>query len=89
MMGDHMPDPRDQVELSISLPVAPPRAVPASGTNAKPWLGLFFRCAGAYSRAYRNADGTAYAGRCPKCGKTVRFAVGSGGTAERMFEVEC
>lgn len=89
MMIAQMPDPRDQVDLSISLPVAPARAVPASGANAKPWLGLFFRCAGAYSRAYRNADGTAYAGRCPKCGKSVRFAVGHGGTSERMFEVEC
>ena len=27
--------------------------------------------------------------RCPKCGKTVSFRVGSGGTSERFFEVSC
>lgn len=81
-----MPDPRDHVELSSAPPAAAP---PGSGSGARPWLGLHFRCSGQYGRAYRNAEGTAYVGRCPKCGKTVRFVVGEGGTSERMFRVEC
>lgn len=82
-----MPDPRDQVELSTGFTVGNP--APARRSKPRPWLGLYFRCAGVYGRAYRNAAGDAYIGRCPKCGKTVRFVVGEGGTSERMFRVEC
>lgn len=78
-------DPRDQIDLTS----APRRGEGGASTEARPWLGLYFRCAGQYSRAYRNAAGTAYVGRCPKCGKSVRFIVGQGGTSERMFRVEC
>jgi hypothetical protein len=55
----------------------------------RPWLGLYFKCAGLYTRAYRNAAATGYTGRCPRCGKTVRFAVGEGGSDQRRFEVTC
>ncbi len=81
-----MPDPRDQIELSTGIGAG--RHADRSA-DARPWLGLYFRCAGQYARAYRNAAGTAYLGRCPKCGKSVRFVVGQGGTSERMFRVEC
>ena len=55
----------------------------------RPWLGVLFRCSGAYQRVYRNAVGTAYLARCPRCGKSVTFRVGVGGTRERFFEVHC
>jgi hypothetical protein len=55
----------------------------------RPWLGVLFRCSGAYQRIYRNAAGTAYLARCPRCGKAVTFRVGTGGTSERFFEVRC
>lgn len=55
----------------------------------RPYLGVVFSCSGQYLRAYRNADGTAYAARCPRCGRAVRFTVGPGGTSERFFRVEC
>lgn len=67
----------------------------ADGTQAavpgesRPWLGVRFACSGAYLRVYRNAAGTAYLARCPRCGKSVRFAVGSGGVSQRFFEVRC
>lgn len=61
-----------------------------SGPRVKrPYLEVYFRCANFYQRVYRNAGGTHYQARCPRCGKTIRFAVGSGGTAQRRFEVQC
>ncbi len=38
---------------------------------------------------YRNAAGTGYLAGCPKCGKCIRFRVGSGGDNRRFFEVSC
>ena len=54
----------------------------------RPYLSIHFRCCGVYCRVYRNKEGTAYVGGCPKCGKPVKFLVGQGGTDERFFEVE-
>ena len=79
-------DPRHIVELSTS---------PAAGRERRPaakkqvFLSLYFSCANAYGRAYKQRDGTCYMGRCPKCGKTVDFPIGEGGTSQRMFEVSC
>jgi hypothetical protein len=94
-----MPDPRDQVELSSTGSGDPAAgelygpscdAGSAGGRAAmRPWLALYFRCSNTYGRAYRNAAGTGYLGRCPKCGKSIRFRVGPGGTGQRMFEVSC
>lgn len=64
-------------------------AVGAGGAGGRPWLGVRFSCSGAYLRVYRNAEGTAYLARCPRCGRTARFRVGPGGTGERFFEVKC
>jgi hypothetical protein len=61
----------------------------ASEPGGRPWLGVRFACSGAYLRVYRNAAGTEYLARCPRCGKSVRFAVGPGGTGQRFFEVWC
>jgi len=57
--------------------------------GGRPWLGVLFRCSGKYQRVFRNVDGTAYLARCPTCGKSVRFLVGSGGSSGRFFEVAC
>ncbi len=60
----------------------------ASGAE-RPWLRVWFRCSGEYQRVYRNARGDLYVARCTKCAKSIRFAVGPGGTNRRFFEVSC
>lgn len=54
----------------------------------RPWVAIRWRCCGAYSRIYRNREGTAYTGRCPRCARPVRLRVGPGGTSARFFEAE-
>jgi hypothetical protein len=53
----------------------------------RPFLSVLFACCSVYQRIYRNAEGTEYSGRCPRCGKRVTFAVGPGGTDTRQFVV--
>ena len=78
-----MADPRDyKVEIS-SAPASPQGAA-----ARRPYLSVLFNCCRVYQRIYRNNDGTAYEGRCPKCARPVRFAVGPGGTDSRFFVVE-
>jgi hypothetical protein len=52
------------------------------------YLSIHFACCSVYSRVYRNREGDAYAGRCPRCGRSVRFPIGEGGTERRFFVVE-
>lgn len=80
-----MPDPRDTF-VSGGETVRDSRE---SHGGERPWIGVRFLCAGAYVRVARNAAGTAYLAQCPRCGASVRFAVGEGGTSERFFEVRC
>ncbi len=60
-----------------------------SPNAARPWIQVWFACAGRYQKVFRAIDATAYVARCPKCGKSMRFAVGAGGTSQRMFTVSC
>jgi hypothetical protein len=60
----------------------------AAAHAGRPWLALHWRCCHAYSRIYRNAAGTRYEGRCPRCLKLVSVPIGSGGTSARFFEAD-
>jgi hypothetical protein len=61
----------------------------ASSGALRPWLGVRFSCSGAYQRVFRAPDSTSYLARCPRCGRSVRFQVGEGGTSHRFFDVKC
>lgn len=55
--------------------------------GGRPYLSVRFACCNVYQRIYRSADGKDYQGRCPRCGKPVKFVVGEGGTDARTFVV--
>lgn len=79
-----MSDPRDyKLEISsLGQADAPP-----SQSTPRPYLSVLFECCGMYQRVYRDADGSAYSGRCPRCGSPVSFRVGASGTSSRFFRV--
>ena len=77
-------DPRD---YRLDIPgVEQPQD--SGSSQHRPFLSIHFACCSVYCRIYRNSDGTAYVGRCPRCGKPVRFPIGEGGTDHRFFVVE-
>ncbi len=77
-------DPRD---YKLDLSTTPPAPAGPPAAAGRPYLGVHFACCGAYQRIYRKPTDTEYRGRCPRCGKGVRFAVGQGGTSSRTFVV--
>lgn len=79
-----MHDPRD-IKLDVAG-LSPAGSEPASASG-RPFLSVRFDCCRVYQRIYRDPAGHSYTGRCPRCGKPVRFAVGDGGTASRAFIV--
>lgn len=52
------------------------------------FLGIMFDCCNVYGRIYKNKEGTAYVGRCPRCMRSVKVPVGEGGTNRRFFRAE-
>lgn len=79
-----MSDPRDY-KLEISS-LGQGDGPPVQSTP-RPFLSVLFECCGVYQRVYRDADGAAYNGRCPRCGSPVTFHVGASGTSSRFFRV--
>ncbi|MDB5356754.1 MAG: hypothetical protein JWN24_3207 [Phycisphaerales bacterium] len=76
-------DPRDY-KLDLTSANIDARSRDGAPQN-RPYLSVLFACCNVYQRIYRSADGAVYQGRCPRCAKTVRFAVGEGGTSARTF----
>jgi hypothetical protein len=75
-------DPRD---YKLDISGLSSSSGPAGHPQARPFLSVLFECCNVYQRIYRAADGKTYQGRCPRCGKTVNFKVGEGGTSARFF----
>jgi len=80
-----MNDPRDY-KLDISS-LGNSEAAPKPAPTSKPFLSVLFECCSVYQRIYKNPDGKAYRGACPRCGLPVKFAVGESGTTARVFRV--
>lgn len=84
-----MRDDRDyKVELSGAAGGTAHPSQSAGAANQRPFISVHFTCCNIYLRIYRDADGKAYRGHCPRCARPVNFAVGQGGTDARFFRVE-
>jgi PHP family Zn ribbon phosphoesterase len=82
-------DPRDyRVTLSGRAASSASKPKPAVNGPMRPFIGVTFNCCRVYVRVHRSADVDQYVARCPRCGKSVRFVVGEGGTDARTFVVE-
>jgi len=57
-------------------------------TEKKKFLGIIFKCCSVYARIYKNKEGTAYVGRCPKCMRPLKVKIGEGGTNQRFLNAE-
>jgi hypothetical protein len=57
--------------------------------KANPYLRVYFACANQYVRVRRGEGADRYLARCPTCGNTKSFLVGSGGTEQRFFRLSC
>jgi hypothetical protein len=63
----------------------PGRRDSGSGGSRK-WIGVHFNCCDVYSRIWRNRQGTAYVGYCPRCSRRIQALIGPGGVDTRFFE---
>ncbi|MHB1156992.1 MAG: hypothetical protein ACYC26_09145 [Phycisphaerales bacterium] len=62
------------------------RGATGESLRGRPWLAVHWRCCSVYSRIYRHRDGSAYQGRCPRCGRPVQAQIAPNGTSARFFE---
>ncbi|HEY2584750.1 MAG TPA: hypothetical protein VGI81_03170 [Tepidisphaeraceae bacterium] len=81
-------DPRDYKLDISSLSNAHSAPEPNAPSDPRPFLSVLFACCNVYQRIYKVESENAYRGLCPKCGRSVHFPIGQGGTAARFFQAE-
>lgn len=59
---------------------------PEKKREPRKFIGVHFECCKVYQRIYVNRKGDGYWGACPKCGRQVKFVIGSGGSDARFFQ---
>jgi hypothetical protein len=70
----------------------PAGAMPSEGSESadsgrsRKWIGVHFKCCDVYTRIWRNREGTAYAGTCPRCHRKIQARIGPDGVSARFFE---
>ncbi|MEX2185810.1 MAG: hypothetical protein WD875_03405 [Pirellulales bacterium] len=81
MAGEHL-----DLTSDVTSSATPSGGAGQTGAaGARRFVGVQFDCCSVYTRVYVNRDGTAYEGRCPRCARMVRLAIGPGGTDARFF----
>ena len=54
-------------------------------SQKRAYISIHWKCCKAFSRIYKNRDGSAYEGRCPRCAAHLRVPICKGGTTQRIF----
>lgn len=80
---------QDRLDITEGERAARSHACGEAGPQGRPFLMVMFECANAYQKVFRSLDATHYLARCPKCGLTKRFGVGSDGANQRQFRLSC
>jgi hypothetical protein len=62
---------------------------PNPSGKLKEFLGIHYVKCGTYGRIYKNQQGTAYSGHCPRCMHPIRVRIAPGGTGNRFFKCFC
>lgn len=52
------------------------------------YISVYWKCCHSFSRVYKNREGTAYAGCCPRCRSSLSVPIGEEGTTRRTFIAE-
>ena len=59
---------------------ASPQGSNSSNQRQRPFLGIHYVRCGTYGRIYRNKEGNAYVGHCPRCACIRWVRIGAEGT---------
>ena len=72
-------------ELRKDYPECVEATISAKKAGSRRYICVLFECCSVYIRIYRDRNGSAYIGRCPRCLRQVRVKIGQGGTDTRFF----
>ena len=90
MSDDSKSDPRDYVvDISSLKKSAEPEMTGTTPSRGDGILNILFKCCNVYAKIRRVADGSAFAGHCPKCARGIRIEIDPNSTnTGRFFTAE-